>query len=165
MFNVLCFSCWSPKKVYLCLKWSTHCQGDKQDFCLSSEVPSSDPFSPTPSTNSRRRRHNHILKKEINPRVKSGFNLSFCSLLRLKSITFEKKGIVLVIPKSLSVGNVAVRCIFTNYDHFSEKSRLFYPRPKVVPDVAEPQPVVEITTDTVCATDSRTSQTRTYTIQ
>ena len=69
---------------------------------------------------------------------------------RIKSLTFEKKGIVLDIPKSLSVGNVAVRCIFTNYDHFSEKCRLFYPRPKVVPAVvAEPQPVVEITTETV----------------
>ena len=68
----------------------------------------------------------------------------------MKSLTFEKKGIVLDIPKSLSVGNVAVRCIFTNYDHFSEKCRLFYPRPKIVPDaVVEPQPVVEITTETV----------------
>ena len=65
-------------------------------------------------------------------------------------MTFEKKGIVLDIPKSLSVGNVAVRCIFTNYDHFSEKCRLFFPRPKVVPDVVvEPQPIVEITTETV----------------
>lgn len=69
---------------------------------------------------------------------------------RMKSLAFEKKGIVLDIPKSLSVGNVAIRCIFTNYDHFSVKSRLFYPRAKIVPDVVvEPQPVVEITTETV----------------
>lgn len=68
----------------------------------------------------------------------------------MKSLAFEKKGIVLDIPKYLSVGNVAIRCIFTNYDHFSEKSRLFYPRAKIVPDVVvEPQPVVEITTETV----------------
>ncbi|XP_028414620.1 protein CASC1-like [Dendronephthya gigantea] len=70
---------------------------------------------------------------------------------RLKSLTFEKKGITLDIPKPLSVGNVAVRCIFTNYDHFSEKSRLFYPRPKIVPPVVvQPQqPPVEINTEMV----------------
>ena len=68
----------------------------------------------------------------------------------MKSISFEKKGITLDIPKSLSVGNVAVRCIFTNYDNFSEKCQLFFPRAKIVPEVVvESQPGVEITTETV----------------
>ena len=48
------------------------------------------------------------------------------------------------IPKSISVGNVAVRFIFTSYDHLSEKCRLFHPRPKKTPDVVvEQEPAVE----------------------
>ena len=57
---------------------------------------------------------------------------------------------VIEIPKALSLGNVAVRCIFTNYDHLSEKSRLFYPRPKKVPYVVvEKTAVAEVSVEIV----------------
>ena len=53
------------------------------------------------------------------------------------------------IPKSLSVGNFAVRCICTGDDHLSEKCRLFFPRQKKVSEVPVVQgPVVEINEET-----------------
>ena len=72
-------------------------------------------------------------------------------LYSIKSLTFEKENVVMEIPKSLAVGNYAVRCLFTSYDHLSEKCRLFFPRPKKattdVPVVLEP--VVEVTEEMV----------------
>ena len=43
------------------------------------------------------------------------------------------------IPRVLAIGNVAVRVMYTRYDHLSPLSKSFYPRIKVKP----PEVVVE----------------------
>ncbi|XP_046841303.1 dynein axonemal intermediate chain 7-like isoform X2 [Xenia sp. Carnegie-2017] len=66
---------------------------------------------------------------------------------RIKTVSFEKKGLLLEIPKCLSIGNIVIRCIFTNYDYFSERSRLFNPPPKIPETSVDHQHVVEVTID------------------
>lgn len=69
---------------------------------------------------------------------------------RIKTVSFEKKGLLLEIPKCLSIGNIVIRCIFTNYDYFSERSRLFNPPPNIPETSVDHQHVVEVTIDEVC---------------
>ena len=58
---------------------------------------------------------------------------------RVKSFTFEKTGFTMEIPRVLAIGNVAVRVMYTRYDHLSPLSKSFHPRIKVKP----PEVVVE----------------------
>lgn len=56
------------------------------------------------------------------------------------------------IPKVLAVGNVAVRIMYTKYDHLSPLSKSFYPKLKVKPPevvVEEAEPVEETAVDGV----------------
>lgn len=64
---------------------------------------------------------------------------------RVKSFSFEKMGIAMEIPKVLAVGNVAVRIMYTKYDHLSPLSKSYYPKRKVKPPevVVEEAPPVE----------------------
>ncbi|XP_073245123.1 dynein axonemal intermediate chain 7-like [Porites lutea] len=69
---------------------------------------------------------------------------------RVKSFSFEKMGLTMEIPKVLAVGNVAVRIMFTKYDHLSPLSKSFYPKLKVKPPevvVEEAEPVEETAVD------------------
>ena len=61
------------------------------------------------------------------------------SLPRVKSFSFEKMGFTMEIPRVLAVGNVAVRVMYTRYDHLSPLSKSFYPKIKAKP----PEVVVE----------------------
>lgn len=58
---------------------------------------------------------------------------------RVKSFSFEKMGFTMEIPRVLAIGNVAVRVMYTRYDHLSPLSKSFHPRIKVKP----PEVVVE----------------------
>lgn len=51
------------------------------------------------------------------------------------------------IPRVLAIGNVAVRVMYTKYDHLSPLSKSFYPKLKVKPPevVVEEAPPVEET--------------------
>lgn len=68
-------------------------------------------------------------------------NLYFAvvSFPRVKSFSFEKMGFTMEIPRVLAIGNVAVRVMYTRYDHLSPLSKSFHPRIKVKP----PEVVVE----------------------
>lgn len=65
--------------------------------------------------------------------------ISIVSILRVKSFSFEKMGFTMEIPRVISIGNVAVRVMYTKYDHLSPLSKSFYPKVKVKP----PEVVVE----------------------
>ena len=61
------------------------------------------------------------------------------------------------IPKVLAVGNVAVRIMYTKYDHLSPLSKSFYPKVKVKPPevvVGEAEPVEETAVDGVSILES-----------
>ncbi|KAL9955781.1 hypothetical protein ACROYT_G037160 [Oculina patagonica] len=58
---------------------------------------------------------------------------------RVKSFSFEKMGFTMEIPRVLAIGNVAVRVMYSKYDHLSPLSKSFYPKLKVKP----PEVVVE----------------------
>ena len=79
---------------------------------------------------------------------------NFC---RVKSFSFEKMGLTMEIPKVLAVGNVAVRIMYTKYDHLSPLSKSFYPKFKVKPPevvVEEAEPVEETAVDGVSILES-----------
>lgn len=62
-------------------------------------------------------------------------------LFRLKSVTFDKQGFTIEIPKSLAVGDVSIQVLLTAYDHLSPLAKSFHPKqkkPEVVVEVSQP---------------------------
>lgn len=65
----------------------------------------------------------------------------------MKSFSFEKMGLTMEIPRVVAIGNVAIRVMYTKYDHLSPLSKSFYPKIKVKPPevVVDEAPVAEET--------------------
>lgn len=51
----------------------------------------------------------------------------------MKSFSFEKLGFTMDIPRVISIGSMAVRVMYTKYDHLSPLSKSFHPKLKVKP--------------------------------
>lgn len=51
----------------------------------------------------------------------------------MKSFSFEKMGFTMDIPRVISIGSMAVRVMYTKYDHLSLLSKSFHPKLKVKP--------------------------------
>lgn len=51
----------------------------------------------------------------------------------MKSFSFEKMGFTMDIPRVISIGSMAVRVMYTKYDHLSPLSKSFHPKLKVKP--------------------------------
>ena len=49
---------------------------------------------------------------------------------RIKSFEFAEKGFKFDIPRMMTLSDCAFRILFTKYDHFSAKSKSYYPRRK-----------------------------------
>ena len=61
------------------------------------------------------------------------FVFAVVSFPRVKSFSLEEMGLTMEIPRVLAIGNVAIRVMYTKYDHLSPLSKSFYPKIKVKP--------------------------------
>lgn len=69
----------------------------------------------------------NALKTMFDPHITKVFLFLFN---RIKSFEFAEKGFKFEIPRILTLSDCAFRILFTKYDHFSAKSKSYYPRRK-----------------------------------
>ena len=66
-----------------------------------------------------------------------GVHIYIC--FRIKSFEFDDGVVSFNIPKLLTLNDCAYRCLITTFDHYSHRSKSFYPRHKVIePELIAP---------------------------